>query len=150
VSDSWLTFIPADPGPFPSASRQTAAVRVLRSTLPNADEIDALLTEEIRFIDGGGNFEKVEGPSCSALIPDRWWSGAMDNADKKAFKDPNVKTPCCRKETSLNDLKYDWAQGFSRFSIKILNPNVPDLAAIDHAELEGLPGCTLRRIRARY
>jgi DNA-directed RNA polymerase subunit N (RpoN/RPB10) len=150
VSDNWLTFIPADPCLVPSGSRRTAALRFLRSTLPKAAEIEAVLTEEIRFIDCGGNFEKIECPSCSALISDKWWSGAMDKADKKAFKDLNVKTPCCRKETSLNDLKYDWPQGFAKFSIKIMNPKVPDLAATDHAKLEGLLGCTLRRIWAHY
>jgi hypothetical protein len=47
---------------------------------------------------------------------------------------------------SLPDLLYDWPQGFARFSLEAMNPNIQDLTEAAEREFETIIGCSLRKI----
>lgn len=73
----------------------------------------------------------------------------MNKAHQKQYMDLNVIVPCCESRTSLNELKYEWPTGFSRFSIEILNPN-RDLTDTELQSIETILDSKLRKIRAHY
>jgi hypothetical protein len=54
--------------------------------------------------------------------------------------------PCCAATGSLPDLLYEWPQGFARFSIEAMNPNVRDLPAGMEQEFEAILGCKILKI----
>lgn len=54
--------------------------------------------------------------------------------------------PCCAAKVTLNDLKYDWPQGFARFSLEAMNPDIPGLTPVQLTEFESILGCPLRKI----
>jgi hypothetical protein len=54
--------------------------------------------------------------------------------------------PCCATGVDLNELVYDWPQGFARFSLSAMNPNVENLNADQEAQLADVLGTSLRRI----
>jgi hypothetical protein len=83
------------------------------------------------------------------VIDPVWWQNAMDNANENGFKNLMVEMPCCGKETSLNNLKYQWPSGFAQFSIEIRNP-LKDIADSELKQLETVLGCSLRIIWAHY
>ena len=54
--------------------------------------------------------------------------------------------PCCHAQVSIDQLKYDWPQGFACFSVEAMNPNIRDLSEEDMEEFERLLGCKVRKI----
>ena len=51
-----------------------------------------------------------------------------------------------RSTVTLNDLQYDWPQGFGRFALQAMNPNIGKLNAAQMAEFERILGTKLRVI----
>jgi DNA-directed RNA polymerase subunit N (RpoN/RPB10) len=146
MSDNYLKLIPTDPTLVPAPASQQSAVSLLKSLLPNAVEIENVVTDNVTFVDCGSTLETIRCPSCSAAIKEDWWIKAMDRAADQEFSNLMVDTPCCRKATSLNDLKYDWPQGFARFQVKALNPGIREFSPTHQAKLEEILGCPLRQI----
>ncbi len=64
----------------------------------------------------------------------------------------DVVTPCSGALTSLNDLDYDWAMGFARFEIGVLNGARNDYALqedeLDH--VRSRLGHAVRQVLAHY
>jgi hypothetical protein len=52
----------------------------------------------------------------------------------------------CGAASSLNDLQYYFPQGFARFVLSAVEPNIFDLEDGQVRELEGLLGCKLRKV----
>ena len=48
----------------------------------------------------------------------------MDKAYQTSFVDLTFVTPCCQKQTSLNDLEYEMPSGFSKYVIAIIEPDI--------------------------
>ena len=149
MADTYLRIIPADPVYVPSALAREKALSVLRRTLPLADEIAAQLTDTIRFVDCGGNFETVRCPQCGGELGE-WWSEVMEIAQRQSFQDLRVTVPCCRNRTSLNDLVYSWQAGFARYTLEALNPGVSSLPDTLVRRLEDTVGSAVRVIWAYY
>lgn len=63
-----------------------------------------------------------------------------------SFKLSEFSTPCCGTNSTLNDLAYEWPQGFGRFSLDALNPSIGTLAEKHKQELEAILGTPLRVI----
>jgi hypothetical protein len=147
MSDNYIRLIPTDPSYLPEPTAQQTAADLLRSFVPDADEVTAELTEDIHFIDPGANFESVSCPACRKNIGE-WWIDAMDRIWQIRFADLTITLPCCGSATSLNDLHHEWPAGFARFVLEAKNPNVRDLAAEQLEALERALGCKLRRIWA--
>jgi hypothetical protein len=150
VSDNITTLIPQDPRFVPTKKARDAAVRMLRALAPRADEITSGVDDEVSFRDCGGNFESVACPRCRKKIELETWQGWMfeDGPDDGGFRLGPLTTPCCKTEVTLNDLVYDWPQGFSRYYLSARNAGARFPVAVTR-KLEDLLGCKLRVIRQR-
>ena len=148
MSDNWLILIPTSPEYVPSKAAQEGAVALFKKIAPEADEICVELSERPSFIDCGGNFQKIECPSCRNKLNTRWWSDWMSQEAELGFPLKPATLPCCGSICSLADLVYDWPQGFARFSLEAMNPNMPDLPESAEREIEAMLGCRLRKFWA--
>ena len=115
-----------------------------------ADDVSARYTEEVAFVDAGENFEAVFCPLCNKELDQDWWGEAMEHASLTEFTDLTVRAPCCQGSTNLNDLRYEMPQGFSRFVLEVLNPNVAAVPDAVVAELQKLLGCEIQVVWAQY
>ena len=147
-----MRYVPIDPRFVPPAEARVAARSWLAARLPGADEVEAKIYEDIRFVDPGANFEGVFCPFCGADVMD-WWMETLD-ATPAAIAACEARTlPCCEREAMLNDLRYVWPAGFATFVLEARNPGLrgaPDLPTADRAALEVIVGCRLRTIWAHY
>ncbi len=57
-----------------------------------------------------------------------------------------IELPCCRAKHTVADLKYDWPQGFAKFGVEAMNPDIADLSEENLKEFERLLGCNVRKI----
>jgi hypothetical protein len=149
VSDTFLRLIPDDPTWVPSATARERAEAVLRVALPSADEVTSHVTDHVRFVDCGANFESVACPHCGTDIGE-WWSAAMEAAHEQQFRDLRATTPCCGRHVSLNDLVYSWPSGFARYTLQALNPGLGSLPDRLQSRLQSVLGCRVRVIWAHY
>jgi len=147
MSDSWLKFISQDPNFKPTADAVAAAVRLVKSWFPDADEVDAQFTTDVEFIDAGSNWSGVRCPRCLEDI-EAWWLDAMSEAAESAFQQLVTTTPCCSLTVSLNDLRYPWPVGFASFVLFVMNPNVSDISSQQERQLSECLGSPLRKIWA--
>jgi hypothetical protein len=148
MSDTWMTFIPTEREYVPSQDAQARASELLRSFLPDADEVKTEASEQISFFNGYGNWMGVACPECGADL-ENWFGDALSAAyDRSGCRDLSVVAPCCNKQTSIDQLKYGWPAGFSRFSMRARNPNSLDaeLTPAQHQALEQALGCSLKVI----
>ena len=159
MSDNWLALIPDDPRFVPDAAKRQCAHDRFAEIAPDADEINIKVSEKIEFFDCGANFERILCPSCSAEIPVDWWqdrmqedSGVdgwqdrMDEDSGDGFKLAAYVTPCCGKKCTLHELVYEWSQGFGRFALDAMNPNIGELEDKYKREFETILGTKLRVI----
>jgi hypothetical protein len=124
MSDFFLRLIPPSPETVPPEAARRGALTAARRLLPGADEVRELIHEQIEFVDAGCHFEKLYCPSCRSEVAQAWWLEQMDRAHEGRFQDLGVRPPCCGAETSLNELQYDWPQGFARYVLEIRNPGI--------------------------
>ena len=146
---TFLRLIAADPTFQPSATARHKAVALLGRALPLADEVSSQVTEHVRFVDCGTNFETVRCPGCGTDIGE-WWTLAMEAGQELQFRDLRATMPCCGLHTSLNELVYAPPMGFARFSLDALNPARDTLPERVRLRLERELGCRLRVIWADY
>lgn len=125
------------------------ACDLLDTFFPKAREIRCEITEEVRFIDQGQNWERVLCSVCGAELDPAWWSEAMDAAHQTGFAHLLVKLPCCGSLFSLNDLQYELPAGFARAVLKVYSPG-GDIDKRQLRALEKILECKLRKIWARY
>jgi hypothetical protein len=149
VADTYLRIIPSDPACVPSALARERALGVLQRAVPLADDFVSRVTDDVRFVDCGSNFEAVRCPNCGADLGE-WWSMAMEVGHDQQFEDLRVTTPCCGAHTSLNDLVYAWPSGFARYTLEVLNPGLGSLPERVLERLQTTLGTTLRVIWAHY
>jgi len=101
---------------------------MVKVEIPSEDII--ITTSELPiFVDCGENLASINCPECNSVIEIDWWSDVMSNLyNEVGFEDLSIKTPCCYKDTSLNNLIYDSSCGFSCIEFDILNPdhNIPE------------------------
>jgi hypothetical protein len=159
MSDNWIALIPEDPRFVPDAAKRQRARDRFAEIAPDADELEIKVTEKIEFFDCGANFERVLCASCGAGIPGDWWqdrmdedSGVdgwqdrMDEDSGDGFKLASYATPCCGKKCTLHELVYEWPQGFGRFALDAMNPNIGELEDKYKREFETILGTKLRVI----
>lgn len=151
MSENFLRIIPLEAGHVPPAGARDKAVALLRTLLPRAAEVRAILQDKLFFVDQGENLEEIRCPRCRATLVPEWWMTEMDRAGAAKFSDLSVVLPCCGAATSLHDLEYDWPAGFARFVLQVREPALAgwlDDAAV--ARLEKVLGAKIRQIRTRY
>lgn len=153
MSDNWIQIIATDPTFVPPPSAQADAVAAMRSIAPNADEVQAVDEGHIVFVDAGTNFESVNCPNCKSRLNnggegqqgvDDWWSVQKDRAAQSAFENRDAVCPDCLAKLDLNDLSYDWPQGFARWRLEAMNPVLGTLSGGDTERLAALIGHDVR------
>jgi hypothetical protein len=149
MSDDVLKIIPTDPYFVPGKEAIQEAKTAFSKIILKADEINISIEENVVFVDQGENFERVLCSFCGYKL-DEWWNEEMGKASENHFLDLKVLVPCCKKNTTLNDLRYEWPAGFARFIMEAINPYVNDIEESDIKTLESILGVHLRTIKAHY
>lgn len=147
MSDHWIIVMPEKPEYVPSEEAQRKAVALFKQLAPTADEVIAQASVGIRFIDCGANFERVLCPACGGEIEIEWWQNRMDDETEANYPLKRIELPCCRAARSLNEFKYDWPQGFARFSVEARNPGILDLTEAHLKAFEAIIGSRVRKVR---
>lgn len=130
MHDDLTTFVPSNPRFTPPETRVSDAEILARQLFPDAVAISVIRSAKIRFFDCGGNFEAVYCPGCGNELDLEWWDDTMDNdVVDGGFQLSELVMPCCGRNFTLNDLRYDWAQAFGMFALEIRNANVGSLPA---------------------
>ena len=148
MSSNWIILIPEDPTFVPLPDRQAKAVERFREIAPGSMEIKAISSEQLRFVFSGANFSRVICPACGADVDTEWWWKKMDQDydPVTGFTLSLHVFPCCAREGTLQDLIYDWPQGFAMFSLEAYNPEIGMLIETYMHEFENILGCPLRVI----
>jgi hypothetical protein len=148
MSDHWIALIPEDPSFVPETAAQEKARDRFAEISPDSWEINIKLSNTVQFFDCGENFERVLCPSCNSEVAIEWWQERMDEDgdDDNGFKLNKYATPCCKAQHTLHDLIYDWPQGFSRFALDAMNPDIGKLDDGFKKEFESILGTPLRVI----
>jgi hypothetical protein len=150
MSDNMTRWIPVEPSFVPREEDVARAVEWLRARAPLADVVTAKLSDEIRFVDCGENFESVSCPRCEANLPLDWWSESMNRAAAAKFEERSVQLPCCGATAALETLRYEWPAAFARFVLEVRNARIDGPTAADDMEIGRLLGASVRHILARY
>jgi hypothetical protein len=146
LSNDWLQIIPTDPMFVPDESGTRAITAMVNTLVPHAERVDVIDEAKVVFVDAGSNFESVGCGSCGAVLDLDWWSEQMNSAHEHEFSDLATTTPCCGQSTTLNDLDYDWPQGFARWRIEVRSPGVGRLSAETEQALSDALGHPVRLI----
>lgn len=149
MSDNWIVLIPTNPRTVPEAARQSRARNRFSEIAPDAEEIRLTVSGGVEFFDCGDNFKRVGCPVCSAEVSINWWQQRMDEDYDNGFKLAPYATPCCGAQVPLNELDYEWPQGFGRVALWARNANLGKLDCDHKRELEEILGIGLRVIYKR-
>lgn len=150
MSDHFLRMIPTDPSFVPPTPAQEAAVALLQSYVPNADQVRARVLSGIEFVDPGSNLESVTCPLCGSDITDTF-GDLFDQAFEHTPPCLALVMPCCGGGCSLNSLRFDAPAGFAHFVLEARNASLGGvLAAPRQAALESVLGCSTRQVLAHY
>ena len=147
MSDNWIILIPESPDFVPAAEAQRCAVDLFRRIAPAADEVKTEVSDRPRFIDCGGNLERIACPDCGRELSFSWWEEVMDREAEAEFPLSPEVLPCCGRKHHIGELSYDWPQGVARFSLEAMNPGLPSLREEQIREFEVVLGSKVRMIR---
>ena len=101
-----------------------AAVELLK-TLVEAEEVSFCQRSSAAFV-GSGAPERIVGPRCGAAVDRAWWREKLEEMERRDhFFILEQEMPCCGKEVSFNQLKYEPLCGFSALEFTIKNPKAP-------------------------
>lgn len=147
MSDYYIKIIPVDSDRRVSVQVADKVVEYLKSCII-AYSIEVNIQETPAFVDCGGYLESIICPFCGESLFTDWWTKAMNKAYENNFTKLDIKTPCCGKDTSLNELQYDFPCGFACFEIDIMNPR-EELGEKCIKEVEKLLNTPVHVIHAR-
>lgn len=145
MSDKWIQLIPADPQFVPPKAAQRQAQEALAKFLPEAEEINVEVTRRPRFMHPGQSFLGARCCLCRADLSEMF--DREEFLTDHQFTNLMIKTPCCNRRVSMNDLTFPWPAGFARFVLDAMNPLVRKLTPKRVETLEKILGCKLRQIR---
>jgi hypothetical protein len=129
MSDNWIRVIPEQPDVVLDEERQQRAVSYFRTIMARTAEVRASINDCIVFFDCGGNFESVACPSCETSIDiDLWHDWMNEDFDGEGFTLKEHAMSCCGAQHTLHELRYEMPQGFGRFELCAMNPNLGELS----------------------
>ena len=150
MSDSFIVLIPADPH---AALPETAeAVRAELADIVETPDSRVKDYGKLQFIDAGQNFERIGCPSCGHTFTIPEWHEWM-NADwhgEEGFHLHTRSSPCCATDMTLNDLVYEWPQGFAHWFVGARDVNHGRLTDDELALLQDIAGIGLKPIYQHY
>lgn len=155
MSDTYFVLIPTDPRFVPPEEAQQVALRLVQESVPRFDAATIEVSEHPEFVPAIECYEKGTCPFCGTEL-DKWFWDAVSRAyEASAFDDLETDLPCCGRRHPLNDLRFVGAQGFARFRLCVLNPDLSDKPRVIVEDIpEGLVervgeilGCPVRLVR---
>ena len=149
MSDNYIRIIPIDPKWIPGDDKKADIEDGITDLFPNAQEVKLVHDEGVQFRDCGSNLEKINCPKCNAEISIDNWQELVDldySEVRQEFKLDPIILDCCGYKCSINDLKYDFDQGFSTVEISVMNPRVGNITAGFQTEIESIIGCKVKII----
>ena len=148
MSDHWIGVIPRQPTFVPTEAAIGRAEAFMADIAPEAEEITAEVSAEVRFRDCGANLESVSCRVCNVGLSLDWWAEQMGDEGSwdDDFELEPVQLPCGHTVESLNDLRYHFEQRFSRFLLDAMNPNIRQLEERQVKRFEEILGCQVKII----
>jgi hypothetical protein len=137
----------ADPLAMPPEERRNAALALLGDLRPEGEEPELVVSDTPIFFSGVEAAGSVYCPFCGMELDD-WFSDEQDRLEESDPSALATTTPCCNRQTSLNDLDCDGEQGFGCVAIEIWNPG-DDLEPAELQQLEAALGVPVRVIWQR-
>lgn len=122
MSDYIVKIIPQDYTYSATNEQSNLILKFIKSKI-KADDIKTFIYETPVFVDCGSNLKTISCPHCGTQLDFSWWGESMDTASENNFKELSIIMPCCGKESTLNDLLYDFPCGFACIEFDILNPS---------------------------
>jgi hypothetical protein len=150
MGDHWLILIPTDPEWVPDTEQAAKAQQMVdRLTPAREGRIAVNAPGRVDFVNCGENFETIGCPSCGAILDLKWWHEGMNAAYDgiAGFGTLDVTTPCCGTATTLNDLFYDFPQGFASWWIEVHYASRSWLNDTERRQVEAALGHPVREIR---
>src|SRR5580698_3325541 len=145
MSDNWIRIIPEQPDFVPEEENQQRALSFLRQLAPRSQEIRTTVGDRIGFVDCGENFESVACPSCGVVFEMAAWLRWMaEDFDGEGFTLRNRVIPCCGAQHTMKELRCKLPQGFARFQLSAMNPNIGELPEESRKKFQEILGCTIR------
>ena len=112
-----------------------AAVELLK-TLVEAEEVSFCQRSSAAFV-GSGAPARIVCPRCGAAVDRAWWREKLEEMERRDhFFILEQEMPCCGKEVSFNQLKYEPLCGLSALEFTIKNPKTP----VTHEVIDRLSG----------
>jgi hypothetical protein len=147
MSDNYIHIIPEQAGFVPEQAGREAALSYLRTIAPHADDLQVIVSRQLRFVDAGGNSGEIRCPACGKEMDLSRWQEWM-NADfsKTGFRLRAHLMPCCGARYTLHELAYHWPEGFARCDLQAMNPKIGKLSSARTRHIEKLLGCAVRVI----
>lgn len=153
----YLTAIPTDPRWMPDTQQEAAAVAVFARLVPHRGDIEIDRNNRVVLYDAGDCFETVSCPACGAVLAENptdmtWFVEQTDRSwtEDTGFWPQDVVTPCCRTDTTLNDLTYRTEQGFASWAMRAENAQTWELHPTGRADLEAALGHPVRLVYSHY
>jgi hypothetical protein len=137
MSDEIIRVILKDARKVPTKLAQEQALEYASNQWHKAESITNIQSEEIQFFDCAGDFLEVYCPKCKTKIEIEDWQEYMDSDYKNAsFELKEYSLKCCNAKANLNELIYEKEQGFGRYCLEIINPNISEIAKNEKLHLE--------------
>ncbi len=147
MSDNVMIVTTSDPLAMPPEERRIAAFNLLCELRPEGWNEELLVSDTPVFFSGVEAAGSVYCPFCGTEIDD-WLSRELCRLEESDPSMLTTVTPCCNRQTSLNDLDYDGEQGFGCVAIELWNPG-DDLEPAELQQLEAALGVPVRVIWQR-
>ena len=147
MSDHWIRIIPEDPDFVPDNASQQSALSYFRRLAPKADNLEVSSSDRIVFKDCGGNFESIACSACGAdFALEQWHNWVDEDYDGEGFTLTEHPMPCCGARRTLHQLRYSFPQGFGRFEVSAMNPQIGELSEEQCDHFQQFLGCPVRVI----
>lgn len=148
MSDNRIRIIPADPEFIPDREVQDKLLTCAKRLAPAAEKFESGEYGSVQFIDCGSNLSAIKCPLCGSALDPGWWQNIMGELSvDDGISMEEFTLPCCGRAADISRLLYDFDQGFSRYCLDILNPNINGLSGTQVSEIESIMG---RKIKVIY
>jgi hypothetical protein len=130
MSEFFICIIPEDPFNDWGEKDKNHILSEVKKLFTNCEKVELIINDYIQLRDCGDNLESIECPRCKEEIDYENWEEFIKTDFNKAtngFDLKKYKLNCCGSIVSLNDLKYSWNQGFSKWEISIMNPDMGEI-----------------------
>ena len=130
MSDNWIALVPEDPRVVPNAAaRRRELVIGLPKSLRRPTKSKSRSRKPLSSLTVGRTLSVSVVHRAAQRFPPIGGKARMDEDSngEDGFKLAAYAVPCCRKKYTLHELAYDWPQGFGRFALDAMNPNIGEL-----------------------